>query len=331
MALPDIHVWLGRFDSSDRFNEYLEEHSYEDDRGDRPLSQFAAGQGETWYDHDGIESNFSDDPRRDSVSSRGVGFYSTFSYTRSYLDAVIVDAARTPLPDANAVIGIDASEVASPRSVTDDGVELVFLGTYHRLPPAPTFDRASTKLSLTDQQLTEVPPEVFELVDLVELSLADNSLISIPDEIEGLGDLEEIYLYKNQLTDLPDALFRLPRLRKIMAQENALRSLPEAISDATNLTSLTVSRNRITRLPEEIGELSQLELLDVAGNELTELPSTIGRLGNLTTLRLNGNPMVRLPDEITALSISGQLSLPRGLDREAQSPTVREWLVERGR
>lgn len=329
MTLEDAHVWVARFDSSDRFDAYFEERHYDDDRDGRPLSHFAAGQGETWYDHDWIEYNLSDEQLPGPFEAQTKALFSTFSHTSSYLDAVVADATSNPLDGANAAVAINASEISNPRSVTGDGIELLFLGTYQRMPPPPRFDPAATKLSLSNQRLTEVPPEVFELTDLVELSLANNALTSIPDQIERLVNLEEIHLYKNQLTDLPDALFSLPKLTYINAFENGLRSLPTAIAAAANLDALVVSRNRIARLPDEIGDLDRLRLLDVAGNELTEFPASIGRLGRLTTLRCRGNDIGRLPDEITALSISDQLSLPRSFDANAQSPAVRAWLADR--
>lgn len=225
MALQDIHVWLGRFDSMDRWQDYLEEH-YDEDRDDLPLNQFAADQGEVFYDDDWIEYHFSDEPPAGSERAWLTQLLSGFSYTHSFLDAVIADALRAPLAGVNAVIGIDEEEIPNPRSVDGDGYELRFVGRYQRTPHGPGFNPAATELRLNDQRLTEVPSEVFELTGLVELSLGNNVLTSIPGEIGRLDNLEQVNLYGNQLTNLPDALFNLPRLRQIMAQENVLQSLP---------------------------------------------------------------------------------------------------------
>lgn len=46
MALQDIHVWLGRLVSSQRREAYLES-SYNEDRDDLPLNEFASGQART--------------------------------------------------------------------------------------------------------------------------------------------------------------------------------------------------------------------------------------------------------------------------------------------
>lgn len=329
MVLEDAHLWIGRFDSSGRWQAYLEEH-YDDGPDERPLSQFAADQNEVWYDHDWIECNFSGESLSDSAEADATALFSELSYASSYIDAAVADAMRAPLVGANACISINSDEISNPRSVTGDGYELRFVGTYQRSHPPPQFDPAATELSLTDQRLSETPSEVFEMTNLVELNLGNNALTSIPDEIGRLRNLEEIHLYRNQLADLPDSLFALPKLRKVNAFDNRFRSLPTKIGAAANLETLVVSNSRIAHLPEEIGDLGRLELLDLSGNELTELPSAIGRLRQLTCLRIGGNEIRRLPDEITALTISEQLSLPQFFDAEAQSPAVRAWLADPG-
>lgn len=50
------HQWVGYFPSEKRFLKFMEETYNDDD--EVPLSEFAASQGTTWYDHDWLEFSY---------------------------------------------------------------------------------------------------------------------------------------------------------------------------------------------------------------------------------------------------------------------------------
>ncbi|MGK7925701.1 MAG: immunity 22 family protein [Spirulina sp.] len=52
------HIWLGNFPSADALEKYFAETYDEDDDG-TPLNQFAADQGEHFYDSDWVEFSYS--------------------------------------------------------------------------------------------------------------------------------------------------------------------------------------------------------------------------------------------------------------------------------
>jgi len=55
-------------------------------------------------------------------------------------------------------------------------------------------------------QLTELPKEIGNLVNLIKLCLSNNQLTELPKEIGNLVNLTELDLGGNQLTELPKEL-----------------------------------------------------------------------------------------------------------------------------
>ena len=121
MPMENSHIWLGQFlpGSPDDFFE----EQYGRDDGE-PLSQFAGSQGETWYDHDWIEISFLDD--LESVRSLVEGH----SYSETYLDAVVAQAATLGIEQANVFILADKEQFAAPRSVNGPNYRLWYLGEF---------------------------------------------------------------------------------------------------------------------------------------------------------------------------------------------------------
>jgi len=152
-----------------------------------------------------------------------------------------------------------------------------------------------------EEQLTQIPLEVFELEQLKVLKLSNNALTSIPDSISRLQNLTELYLGGNQLTNLPDSITPLQNLTVLYLGGNKLTSLPESITRLQNLTELYLRDNQLTALPDSITRLQNLTKLSLSGNQLTALPDSITRLQNLTVLNLGGNQLTSLPDSITQL------------------------------
>ncbi len=58
MSVDTVNIWLGKFESFEHFNLFLKE-TYDENDDDAPISQFAASQSETFYDHDWLEYYYS--------------------------------------------------------------------------------------------------------------------------------------------------------------------------------------------------------------------------------------------------------------------------------
>jgi Leucine-rich repeat (LRR) protein len=93
----------------------------------------------------------------------------------------------------------------------------------------------ATRLDLSLLGLTELPPEIGNLVELQLLHLSQNQLSSLPPEIGNLSNLQGLDLYANPLTNLPPEIGKLE-----------------------SLCYLNLTANRLQYLPTELGQLHQL-------------------------------------------------------------------------
>ena len=158
------------------------------------------------------------------------------------------------------------------------------------------------KLELNHDQLTALPPEIGRLTALESLKLINNQLTALPPEIGRLTALESLGLNNNQLTELPPEIGRLTTLKFLWLNNNQLTALPPEIGRLTKLFWLGLNNNRLTALPPEIGRLTTLKFLWLDNNRLTALPPEIGRLTALERLELDYNKLTALPPEIRRLT-----------------------------
>ncbi|WP_417915351.1 COR domain-containing protein [Candidatus Electronema sp. JM] len=137
----------------------------------------------------------------------------------------------------------------------------------------------ATELDLSRNQLTALPPELFQLTNLTELDLRSNQLTALPPELFQLTNLTELDLGRNQLTALPPEICQLRNLQKLILWENKLTALPPELFQLTNLTELDLGRNQLTALPPEICQLTKLKELRLDGNPLISPPLEIAEKG----------------------------------------------------
>lgn len=166
----------------------------------------------------------------------------------------------------------------------------------------------ATELVLSSNQLTELPPEIGQLSNLVWLDLSDNNLTTIPPEISQLYNLRRFNLSGNHLRSVPPEISQLTKLTELSLADTGLTEFPLEITRLTNLTILRLFWNKLTDLPPEIGQLAKLKRLDLESNELTVLTPEIGQLSSLSELNLRHNRLTELPSEI------GQLYNLKSLD-----------------
>lgn len=81
----------------------------------------------------------------------------------------------------------------------------------HTLPAAALPPRLRW-LILTDNRLTELPPEIDNCFRLQKLMLAGNQLTALPETLANLKHLELLRIAANRLTALPTWLLTMPRL-----------------------------------------------------------------------------------------------------------------------
>lgn len=106
------------------------------------------------------------------------------------------------------------------------------------------------KLSLSDQSLKSLPPEIGQLKNLQVLNLSNCGLKQIPREISNLKHLQMLSLYGNKLKFIPYEFRELSKLEVLYLGRNRLTTLPVWVGGMGKLRRLDVSRNRMT--PAEI-------------------------------------------------------------------------------
>jgi len=165
------------------------------------------------------------------------------------------------------------------------------------------------ELDLSNQEITELPPEIGRLQALQVLNLGENQLSQLPPEIGQLQALQSLFLRTNQLSHLPIEIGQLQALQSLILWENQLSQLFPEIWNLPFLQTLNLGKNQLSHLHPEIGQLQALQTLFLEKNQLNYLPTEIGRLKSLKTLNLRENHLCNLPLEIGQLQALQRLDL----------------------
>lgn len=183
------------------------------------------------------------------------------------------------------------------------------------LPPEVFEMRHLESLECVYGGLTALPPEIGQLTNLKRLILTGNRLASLPAEIDQLFRLEELDLMDNELVEIPSGI---RARRRLDLRGNRLASLPAWTFPPTEGT-LDLADNELADLPTKGGWIEFLTELDVSGNRLREIPAKAllshgeselsgrwlrrflawrGRESSLEVLILRENRLTRLPPEL---------------------------------
>jgi hypothetical protein len=119
-----VHVWVGSFASPERRIAYFDEKYGEDRDDEEALSEFAAGQGESFYDHDELEINF-----RTEIEPELRSLLEPCSYSSTYLEAVLEAYEDTAEP-VNILVLFFGEDIEAPRSVSGPDFALRYLGQF---------------------------------------------------------------------------------------------------------------------------------------------------------------------------------------------------------
>ncbi|MGR0481924.1 MAG: COR domain-containing protein [Candidatus Electronema sp. V4] len=179
----------------------------------------------------------------------------------------------------------------------------------------------ATQLDIGLQDLTELPPELFELKQLTVL-----------------------YLYYNHLSSLSPKIFQLKNLIGLDLSGNSLASLPPEIVQLKNLTTLGLNGNQLTSLPPEIAQLPKLEWLKLDDNPLTSPPYELAVQGihaireYFTSLEEGGQTLAEVKIILIGEGASGKTSLTRCLRGERFDPheatthgiRIKDWQLDTG-
>jgi len=154
-------------------------------------------------------------------------------------------------------------------------------------------------LKLSYNQLSHLPPCLWQLTALRILVLSFSRISYLPHSLGQLTALQTLDLSNNQIKALPNSFGLLTALQFLNLSNNQIRALPNSCGLLTALQTLNLSNNQIRVLPNSFGLLAALRHLDLSNNQIRDLPDSFGLLAAaLRSLNLEGNPLQPLPDHL---------------------------------
>ncbi|CAH1229976.1 ANK3 [Branchiostoma lanceolatum] len=124
----------------------------------------------------------------------------------------------------------------------------------HSLMPSKSALVCITKIDVSDNQIVQLPKEIFVDMDsLQQLNSCNNCISSLPefkdDDPFNSPSLREVDISGNRLSGIPTWIFQLPALEVLNLSNNRLKTLPFSIWTAQKLTHLDISVNLLDELP----------------------------------------------------------------------------------
>jgi hypothetical protein len=157
-------------------------------------------------------------------------------------------------------------------------------------PQNTEFLKKPVKLYLSTLSLTKIPAEIFKL-NIVVLDLGDNDLTELPKELFQMKNLTELYLDLNKLKSFGSPQFKEEgsRIKKLTLSRNC--SLKSLLGNFENLEILAVDDTELYELPKEL-EKSPLNALNIKGNSKISLSQQL--INQLKYFYAEGTPYEKL-------------------------------------
>lgn len=149
-----------------------------------------------------------------------------------------------------------------------------------------------TALILDDQQLEQIPPEVWEMPKLETLDLRRNAIKELPETIGELKALKFLLLGKNKLHQIP---LSLPNLIQIDLSANHFTNFPVALAQLNLLKKINFSSNKLQKFPNLT--FPTLKELDLSGNKIATFLLSAAFFPKLEKLYLSRNSLENLEIE----------------------------------
>lgn len=150
-------------------------------------------------------------------------------------------------------------------------------------------------VDLSSMQLRRFPLRVCAFTELVKLYLSDNNLSNLPPELELLQNLQILALDFNNFKVLPLVVCSLKQLAILYLGNNRIKDLPQELCYLKNLHTLWIESNYLTHLPVVICELTLLKTFHIGCNPIRNIPNELKNLTELRTIWMSGSLLTEFP------------------------------------
>ncbi|XP_065214793.1 leucine-rich repeat serine/threonine-protein kinase 1 isoform X2 [Planococcus citri] len=132
---------------------------------------------------------------------------------------------------------------------------------------------AITRLDVSNNALTSIPPVIFQLQSLRYLNLAQNKIKKLPTSQDFEEECSPSNKRRSRVTFTREKGYSAPFLEELYLQDNRLEEIPEEVFRLPLLVTLDVSNNKLQELPFQLWRAPKLKELNAAFNLLRELPA----------------------------------------------------------
>lgn len=164
-----------------------------------------------------------------------------------------------------------------------------------------TTNASDIEIDLSRNQISSISDSAFSPVasEITILSLRHNNLTKIPSELGNLLNLDSLDLRGNALSTLSDPVtFSLSRsLKSLSISLNLFSKWPQELRYFRLLSKLSIDGFQFPQFPLNAltGEETTLTSLDISNSKLDRIPSVVCHLRNLKRLSYNSNPDTKSP------------------------------------
>ncbi|XP_053345210.1 leucine-rich repeat-containing protein 10 [Clarias gariepinus] len=175
----------------------------------------------------------------------------------------------------------------------------------HRFPLRVCAFSDLVKLYLSNNHLTNLPPELINLQKLQILALDFNCFVELDLVVCSLRQLNTLYLGNNQLHKLPRELAQLTKLKTLWLDNNCFTKFPSVVCMLSDLRTLHLDYNQFRNLPGELARLNELRCIWLSSNILNKFPPVLLEMHGLEVIDVDRNHIQQFPTliHLTGLKI----------------------------
>lgn len=215
----------------------------------------------------------------------------------------IVSIADAELPNLQCAVFSNNELPNLPKLTNHISPTLFFSHNHIQAITLEMMIRPVEQLNLADNEITEIPIELFSMPRLRILNLDSNKITSIPEEIVN-SNISTLLISQNNICKLPI----MPKsLLSLYASYCNIDDISECFNNCSYLNKLCLNGNPIKKFPVDVNFLN-LEVLCLSQCELELFPYSLlifPELSNkIRTLDLSCNHITSVPEEFSAPNLT---------------------------